>query len=63
MDKDHDIPPALIVSFLLILGLTIGIAVAMEKFPFSLNLDTTKLEAEDLLPGRSELLQPRIEAK
>ncbi len=59
MDKDHDIPPALIVSFLLILGLTIGIAVAMEKFPFSLYLDSTELEIEDLVPGRSDLIQPR----
>ena len=63
MDKDHDIHPVLIISFFLILGITVGTAAAMEKFPFSLNLNTTKLEAEDLLPGRSDLLQPRIEAK
>ena len=63
MDKDHDIHPVLIISCFLILGITVGTAAAMEKFPFSLNLDTTKLEAEDLLPGRSDLLQPRIEAK
>jgi hypothetical protein len=59
MNKNHDIHPALIVSFVLILGITVGTAAAMEKFPFSLNLVTTKLEAEDLLPGRSDLLQPR----
>ena len=63
MDKDHDIHPVLIISCFLILGITVGTAAAMEKFPFSLNLDTTKLEAEDLLPGRSDLLQPRIEGK
>lgn len=63
MDKDHDTHPVLIISCFLILGITVGTAAAMEKFPFSLNLDTTKLEAEDLLPGRSDLLQPRIEAK
>ncbi len=63
MDKDHDIHPVMIISCFLILGITFGTAAAMEKFPFSLKLDTTKLEAEDLLPGRSDLLQPRIEAK
>ena len=59
MDKDHDIHPVLIISSFLIFGITVGTAAAMGKFPFSLNLDTTKLEAEDLLPGRSDLLQPR----
>ena len=63
MDKDHDTHPVLIISCFLILGITVGTAAAMGKFPFSLNLDTTKLEAEDLLPGRSDLLQPRIEVK
>jgi hypothetical protein len=59
MNKTNDIHPALMVSFILILGLTVGTAVAMEKFGFAMGLDTTKLEAEDLLPGRSDLLQPR----
>ena len=63
MDKDYDIHPALIISCCVILGITIGTAAAMERFPFSLNLDTTKLELEDLIPGRSDLLQPRIDAK
>ena len=63
MDKDYDIHPVLIISCFLILGITIGTAVAMERFPFSLNLDTTKLELEDLIPGRSDLLQPRIDSK
>jgi hypothetical protein len=59
MNKTHDIHPALIVSFVLILGLTVGVAVSMEKFGFALGLDTTELEMEDLIPGRSDLLQPR----
>ena len=59
MNKNHDIHPALIVSFVLILGLTIGTAVAMEKFGFAMGLETTELEMEDLIPGRSDLLQPR----
>ena len=59
MNKTNDIHPALMVSFILILGLTVCTAVAMEKFGFAMGLDTTKLEAEDLLPGRSDLLQPR----
>ena len=59
MNENHDIHPALIVSFVLILGLTVGAAVSMEKFGFALGLDTTELEMEDLIPGRSDLLQPR----
>ena len=47
------------VSFILILGLTVGAAVSMEKFGFGMGLDTTELEMEDLIPGRSDLLQPR----
>lgn len=43
------------------LGITIGTAVAMEKIPFSTSLDTTELEAEDLLLRGS--LRPRIETK
>ena len=63
MDKDYAIHPAVIISCFLLLGITIGTAAALERFPFSLNLDTTKLELEDLIPGRSDLLQPRINAK
>ena len=48
------------VSFVLVLGLTVAAAVSMDKFGFGLHLDTTKLEAEDLIPGRSDLLQPQI---
>ena len=59
MNKTHDIHPALIVSFVLVLGLTVGTAVAMEKYGFAMGLDTTELEMEDLIPGRSDLLQPR----
>ena len=59
MNKNHDVHPALMVSFILILGLTIGTAFAMEKFGFAMGLDTTELEMEDLMPGRSDLLQPR----
>ena len=59
MNKTHDIHPALIVSFVLVLGLTVGTAVAMERFGFAMGLDTTELEMEDLIPGRSDLLQPR----
>ena len=59
MNKTHDIHPALIVSFVLVLGLTVGTALAMEKFGFAMGLDTTELEMEDLIPGRSDLLQPR----
>ena len=59
MNKTHDIHPALIVSFVLVLGLTVGTAVAMEKFGFEMGLGTTELEMEDLIPGRSDLLQPR----
>ena len=62
-DQNHDIHPARIISCCLILGITIGAAAAMKKLPFSLNLDTTKLELEDLIPGRSDMLQPRIDAK
>ena len=59
MNKNYDVYPALMVSFILILGLTVGTAAAMEKFGFAMGLDTTELEMEDLIPGRSDLLQPR----
>ena len=59
MNKNHDVHLALMVSFILILGLTVGTAVAMEKFGFAMGLETTELEMEDLIPGRSDLLQPR----
>ena len=62
MNKDYDLHPALIVSFIIALGLTVAAAVSMDKFGFGagLHLDTTELEMEDLIPGRSNLLQPRI---
>ena len=59
MNKNYDFHPALMVSFILILGLTVGTAVATKKFGFAMGLDTTELEIEDLIPGRSDLLQPR----
>ena len=61
MNKTHDIHPALIASLVLVLALTVGAAVSMDKFGFGagLYLDTTELEMEDLIPGRSDLLQPR----
>lgn len=61
MAKDYDIHPALIISCFIMLGITIGTAVAMEKIPFSTNLDTTEVEAEDLLLRGS--LHPGIETK
>lgn len=46
------------------LGITIGTAVAMEKFPFSPALDTTKLDSEDLLGRRGiGALRPGIDVK
>jgi len=62
MNKDYDLHPALIISFILVLGLTVAAALSMDKFGFGagLHLDTTELEMEDLIPGRSNLLQPRI---
>ena len=62
MNKDYDLHPALIVSFIIAIGLTVTAAVSMDKFGFGagLHLDTTELEMEDLIPGRSNLLQPRI---
>ena len=61
MAKDYDIHPALIISCLVMLGITISTAVAMEKKPFTTNLDTTELEAEDLMLRGS--LRPGIETK
>ena len=64
MTKDSDIHPAVIIVCIVILGITVSTAVAMEKFHFSPALDTTKLEAEDLLPQRgSGFLRPGIEVK
>ena len=54
MTKDSDIHPALIIVCIVMLGITVSTAVVMEKFPFSLALDTTKPEAEDLLHRRAE---------
>ena len=64
MTKDSDIHPAVIIVCIVMLGITVSTAVAMEKFPFSPALDTTKLEAEDILPQRgSGFLRPGIEVK
>ena len=63
MAKNNDIHPALVIACLVMLGITVGTAVAMEKFPFSPVLDTTKLEAVDLLPRRSRVLRPGVEVK
>ena len=64
MTKDSDIHPALIIVCIVMLGITLSTAVAMEKFSFSPALDTTKLEAEDLLHRRAEgALRPEIEVK
>ena len=60
MNKTHDIHPAMIVLFILVLGLTVATAVSMDRFGFGMRLDTTELEMEDLIPGRSDLLQPQI---
>ena len=49
MASKYDIHPVLIFSCFVMLGITIGTAVAMEKFPFLTSLHTTKLEAEELL--------------
>ena len=63
MTKTNDIHPVLPIICFVMLGMTIGTAVAMEKFPFFPALDTTKLEAEDLLPRRSGFLRPGLEVK
>ena len=65
MTKNLDIHPALIISCFAMLGITIGTAVAMEKFPFSTSLDTTELEAEALVyrGSSSGSLRPGIEVK
>ena len=63
MTKINDIHPILPIICFVMLGMTIGTAVAMEKFPFFPVLDTTKLEAEDLLTRRSGFLRPGLEVK
>ena len=63
MGKTNDIHPALLITCFAMLGITVGTAVAMEKFPFSPVMDTTKLEAEDLLPICRGFLLPRTEVK
>lgn len=63
MSKTNDNHPVLLITCFVMLGITLGTAVAMEKFPFSPALDTTKIEAEDLLPRRSGFLRPGIEVK
>ena len=59
MAKKYDIDPALITSCVVLLGITIAAVV------FSPTLDTTKLEAEDLLrrASSSSSLRPVIEVK
>ena len=59
MAKKHHIDPVLITSCFVLLGITIGAAV------FSPVLDTTKLQAEDLLrrASSSSSLRPGIEVK
>jgi hypothetical protein len=59
MAKKHHNDPALITSCIVLLGITICAAV------FSPTLDTTKLEAEDLLrrASSSSSLRPGIEVK
>ena len=61
MIKTNDIHPVLPIICFVMPEMTIGTAVAMEKFPFFSALDTTKLEAEDLLPRRSGFLRPGLE--
>lgn len=64
MANKYDIHPVLIISCFVMLGITIGTAVAMEKFPFSPALDTTKLDSEDLLGRRGiGALRPGIDVK
>ena len=63
MTKTNDIHPVLPIICFVMLGMTIGATVAMDKFPFFPALDTTKLEAEDLLPRRSGFLRPGLEVK
>ena len=63
MTKTNDIHPVLPIICFVMLGMTIGAAVAMEKIPFFPALDTTKLEAEDLLLRRSGFLRPGLEVK
>ena len=59
MAKKYHNDPALITSCIVLLGIAIGAAV------FSPTLDTTKLEAEDLLrrASSSSSLRPVIEVK
>ena len=61
--KTNDIHPVLPIICFVMLGMTIGTAVVMEKFPFFPALVATKLETEDLLPRRSGFLRPGLEVK
>ena len=63
MTKTNDIHPVLPIICFVMLGMTIGTAVAMEKFPFFPALDATKDEEEDLLPRRLGFLRPGLEVK
>ena len=52
------------VAYFVMLGITMSTAVAMEKFLFSPALDSTKLEAEDLLHrGAAGALPPVVEVE
>ena len=52
MTNDFDVHPSLTVACFVMLGIAISTSAAMEKFPFSAALDTTKLEAEAMLHRR-----------
>ena len=53
MTNDFDIHPLLTVACFVMLGIAISTSAAMEKFPFSPALDTTKLEVEAMMHRRS----------
>ena len=63
MTKTNDIHSVLPIICFVMLGMTIGTAVAMEKFPFFPAFDATKCEAEDLLTRHSGFLRPGLEVK
>ena len=64
MTNDFDMHPSLTVAYFVMLGITISTAVAMEMFPFSPALDTTKFEVEVMLHRRAAgALSPEIVVK
>ena len=64
MTNDFDIHPSLTVACFVKLGIAISTSAAMEKFPFSPALDTTKLEVEAMLNRRAVgALRPGIVVK